>query len=129
MLTAGRLDSEQEGRGIIIFFKIYRSNRGSNHPPIQNVPTATSPGLNRPGPKADHSPPSSLEVKQYCRCICTPPLCPKGVQKYDFSFVFTVHLHQTLEEKLKIFRGKCNFILDFRFCFWRKTSILWRSGM
>jgi hypothetical protein len=34
-----------------------------NHPPIQWVPWAISPGLKKPGCEADHSPPSSAEVK------------------------------------------------------------------
>jgi hypothetical protein len=32
-------------------------------PPIQRVPRALSIGVNRPGGEADHSPPSSVEVK------------------------------------------------------------------
>jgi hypothetical protein len=33
-------------------------------PPIQWVPGALSPGVNRQGREADHSPPSSAEIKK-----------------------------------------------------------------
>jgi hypothetical protein len=37
---------------------------GPIQPPIQCVPRAISPGVKRPGREADHSPPSSAEVKK-----------------------------------------------------------------
>jgi hypothetical protein len=37
---------------------------GSTQPPIQWVPGALSLGIMRPGREADHSPPSSAEVKE-----------------------------------------------------------------
>jgi hypothetical protein len=40
-----------------------RPNLGLTQPPIQWVPGALSPGVKRPGREADHSPPSSAEVK------------------------------------------------------------------
>jgi hypothetical protein len=36
---------------------------GSIQPPIQWVPGPLSPAVKRPGREADHSPPSSVEVK------------------------------------------------------------------
>jgi hypothetical protein len=44
----------REGLGIFLF---------STQPPIQWVPGALSLGTKRPGCEADHSPPSSAEVK------------------------------------------------------------------
>jgi hypothetical protein len=38
----------------------------------------TSYGM-RPGREADHSPPSSVEVKKAWSCISTPPICLHGV--------------------------------------------------
>jgi hypothetical protein len=38
----------------------------STQPPIQWVPGALSPGVKRPGHEADHSPPTSAEVKKMC---------------------------------------------------------------
>jgi hypothetical protein len=37
---------------------------GSTQPPIQWVPGALSPGVKRPGREADHSPPTSAQVKK-----------------------------------------------------------------
>jgi hypothetical protein len=39
-------------------------NVGPTHPPIQWVPGALSLGVKLPGREADHSPPSSAEVKE-----------------------------------------------------------------
>jgi hypothetical protein len=40
-----------------------QNGSGPTQPPIQWVPVALSLGLKRPGREADHSPPSSAEVK------------------------------------------------------------------
>jgi hypothetical protein len=37
--------------------------RGPTQPPLRWVPGTLSPGVKRPGREADHSPPSSAEVK------------------------------------------------------------------
>jgi hypothetical protein len=42
-------------------------------PPIQWEPEALSPRVMRPGREADHSPPTSAEVKKTWVYICTPP--------------------------------------------------------
>jgi hypothetical protein len=41
--------------------------------PIQWVPSALSPGVKRPGREADHSPPTSAEVKKTWIYTFTPP--------------------------------------------------------
>jgi hypothetical protein len=41
-----------------------RTALGPTQPPIQWVPGALSLGVKRPGREADHSPPSSAEVKE-----------------------------------------------------------------
>jgi hypothetical protein len=41
--------------------------------PIQWVPEALSPGVKRSGREADHSPPSSAEVKNVWSYTSTPP--------------------------------------------------------
>jgi hypothetical protein len=40
----------------------FSSPQRSNRPPMQWVTETISPGVNRPGREADHSPPSSAEV-------------------------------------------------------------------
>jgi hypothetical protein len=52
------------GRSKIFLFSIAtRPALRPNQPPIQWVPQALSSGVKRPGHEADHSPPSSAEVK------------------------------------------------------------------
>jgi hypothetical protein len=45
---------------------------GLTQPPIQWIPGALSLGLKRPGREADHSPPSSAEVKNAWSYTSTP---------------------------------------------------------
>jgi hypothetical protein len=49
---------------IFIFAKASRPSLGPTQPPIQWVPGALSLEIKRPGPEADHSPPSNVEVKE-----------------------------------------------------------------
>jgi hypothetical protein len=60
---------------IIVIFGVARSNSflfttasrtalGPTQPPIQWMPGALSLGVKRPGREADHSPPSSVEIKE-----------------------------------------------------------------
>jgi hypothetical protein len=55
--------------------KLSRPALGSTQPPIQWVPGALSggDGVKRPGREADHTPPSSTEVKKMWIYISTPP--------------------------------------------------------
>jgi hypothetical protein len=46
---------------------------GSTQPPIQWVPGAIPLGVKQPGHEADHSPPTSAEVKKMWIYIPTPP--------------------------------------------------------
>jgi hypothetical protein len=60
-----RVRSSSPGRGNN--FVVSTSSRtvlGPTEPPIQWVMVALSPGVNRPGREAEHSPPSSAEVKK-----------------------------------------------------------------
>jgi hypothetical protein len=52
------------GLGIFLFTTASRTALGIPQPPIQSVPGALSLRLKRPGRKADHSPPSSVDVKE-----------------------------------------------------------------
>jgi hypothetical protein len=64
-LRAGRtgFDSRRE-LGIFHLSTASRTALGPTHLPIQWVPGALSLGVKRPGREADHSPPSSAEVKE-----------------------------------------------------------------
>jgi hypothetical protein len=57
-------DSRQ-GQEIILYSTASRSGYGTYPAFYQMVPGTSSPGLKRPRPEADHSPPSSAEVKNY----------------------------------------------------------------
>jgi hypothetical protein len=52
------------GLGIFLFTTASRTAPGLTHLPIQWVPGALSLEVKRPGREADHSPPSSAEVKE-----------------------------------------------------------------
>jgi len=54
---------------------------------IQWLPAAAFPGLERPGCKADHSPPTSAEVKNEWRYTSAPSVCLHNVYRKNFSFV------------------------------------------
>jgi hypothetical protein len=51
----------------LVLFVLFSSSRPvvrPTRPPFQWVPGALSLGVKRPGPEADHSPPTSAEVKK-----------------------------------------------------------------
>jgi hypothetical protein len=54
----------QQGLGIVLFTTVSRMVQRSTQPPIQWVPGALSLGVKQLGHEADHSPPSSAEVKE-----------------------------------------------------------------
>jgi hypothetical protein len=54
----------RRGMGIFLFTTAPRTALGPLQPPIQWVPGALSLGIKLLGPAADHSPPSSTEVKE-----------------------------------------------------------------
>jgi hypothetical protein len=58
--------------GIFLFSTVTRTVLGPTQPPIQWVPVVLSLGVKRPGCKADHSPPSSAEVKNARSYTSTP---------------------------------------------------------
>jgi hypothetical protein len=65
---------------------------GPTQPPIQWVPATLSPGAKRPGREADHSPPSSAEVKNawnYTSTPHTPSRCSAQL-KHRSNFTFTL---------------------------------------
>jgi hypothetical protein len=53
----------RRGLGIFLFITASKTAMGATQPPIQRVLVALSVRVKRPGREADHSPPSSAEVK------------------------------------------------------------------
>jgi hypothetical protein len=65
--------SSSPGRVKNFYFSISsRQALGSTQPPIQCVPRALSPGVKREGREADHSPPTSTDVKKMWIYTSTP---------------------------------------------------------
>jgi hypothetical protein len=69
----------REGLGIVSFTTVSRPALEPTQPPIQWVPGALSLGVKRPECEADHSPPSSDEVKNAWSYTSTPPIRLHGV--------------------------------------------------
>jgi hypothetical protein len=68
-----------------LFSTASRPVLGPTQPPIQWVQGALSPRVKRQGREADHSPPTSTEVKKMWIYTSTPPLRLHDVQYYTAS--------------------------------------------
>jgi hypothetical protein len=66
------------GVGIFLFTTASRTAPGPTQPPIQWVQGAVSLGVKRPGREADHSPPSSAEVKECVKLYLHSPNMPSS---------------------------------------------------
>jgi hypothetical protein len=65
--------------GIFFFATASEPALGPAQPPIQWVLVTLSLGVKRPGREADHSPPSSAEVKNAWSYTPTSPVCFQGM--------------------------------------------------
>jgi hypothetical protein len=65
--------------GSVLIFTASRPALVSIQSPNQRVLGALTPGVKRSGREADHSPPSSAEVKNTWRYTPTPPIRVHGV--------------------------------------------------
>jgi hypothetical protein len=66
----------RRGLGIFLFTTASRTALGPTQPPIQWVLVSPSLGVNRQGREADHSPPSSAEVKEWVELYLLSPNMP-----------------------------------------------------
>jgi len=94
-VRAGRLEFDSRlGQGCFLIATASRPALGLTQPPIQWVPGGFSPGVKRPGYKADHSPPYSAEIKNVWKYTSTPPYVfvvwclVKKTEKLTFNFTF-----------------------------------------
>jgi hypothetical protein len=86
----------RRGLGVFLFTTASRTVLGPTQPPIQWVSRILSLGIKRPGCEADHSPPSSAEVKECVELHFHSPntLSWRGTQlkKHRDNFTFTFML-------------------------------------
>jgi hypothetical protein len=66
----------RRGLGIFLFTTASRKALGLVQPPIQWIPKALSLGVKRPGREADHSTPSSAEIKECVELYLHSPNTP-----------------------------------------------------
>jgi hypothetical protein len=81
----------RRGLGIFLFTIASRTALGPTQPPTQWVPGAFSLGVKRPGREADHSPPSSAEVKNAWSYTSAPQYAFMALWlvKHRENFTFT----------------------------------------
>jgi hypothetical protein len=75
-IQAGRPGFDSQQCKSFLFSTASRPTPGPTQPPIQLLSRALSPWIKRPGHGADHSPPTSAEVKT---SGAIPPLPPEGL--------------------------------------------------
>jgi hypothetical protein len=83
------------GLGIFLFTTASRKALGPTQPPTQCVRGALSLRVKRPGREADHSPPSSAEVKERVGYTSTPPIALIAwcSVKHRDNFTFTLNMY------------------------------------
>jgi hypothetical protein len=72
LIHVNLLNDSWRGPGIFFFSTASRTALAPTQPPIQWVRGALSLGVKRPGREADHSPPSSAEVRNAWNYTFTP---------------------------------------------------------
>jgi hypothetical protein len=69
----------RQGLEIFLFTIEFRVALGHTQPPIRYAPGVLSLGVKRPRCEADHSPPSSAEIRNAWSYTSTPPIRLHGV--------------------------------------------------
>jgi hypothetical protein len=130
-------------RGLRIFLLTTpsRTSLGPTQPPIQWVPEALFLGIKWPGLEADHSPPSSAEVKECVDLYIHSPNTPswRGAQlkhRDNLPFFFTFYRPLKmwnvywspyfLDCKIKIWR-RCVTSIYFYVCWWYLLDVTMRN--
>jgi hypothetical protein len=88
------------GLGIFLFFTASRTAPRPTHPPIQWAPGTLSSVIKRPGREADHSPPSSAEIKHAWRYTSSPEYvfmaCCLVKHRDNLALLFTLRPRDSL---------------------------------
>jgi hypothetical protein len=92
------------GMGIFLFHTVSKPVLGPTKPPIQWVLQALSLGVKRPGREADHSLPSSVEVKEWAELYLHFPNTSswRGAQlkhRDNFTFALVLHVYKLNEHR------------------------------
>jgi hypothetical protein len=109
----------RRGLGNFPFTAASRTTLEPTQPPIQWVLGALSLGIKRPGREADHSPPSSAEIKECVELHLHSPYKPswRGTQlKHRHNFTFTLppmNLEVKMVKRARAFRRTQSFISAF----------------
>jgi hypothetical protein len=83
----------RRGLGIFLFANVSRTALEPTQPPIQWAPGTLSLEVKRPGREADHSPPSSAEVKECVELYSHSPNTLHGVVlSYSTGTLPLIHL-------------------------------------
>jgi hypothetical protein len=99
------------GLGIFLFTTASRTVLGPTQPPIQWVPGAFTLGVKRPGREADHSLPSSAEVKECVELYIHSPNMPsrRGAQlQHRDNFTFTFNFNTFISRSNELSLTKLN---------------------
>jgi hypothetical protein len=112
--------------GIFLFNAASRTVLGPTQPPIQWVPGALSLGVKRPRREADHSSPSSAEVKNAWSYTFTPHYVFMAwcLVKHRDNFTFTFYpsvldlfgAWGTINTRVPPFRAKYSWLFNNRNC-------------
>jgi hypothetical protein len=78
---------------IYLFPKRFSPAQGPTPPPIKWIQGSLSPEVMRLGCKADHSPPSSVQVKYECTSTSTPPRPPMSLWHVQEQFFLLAASH------------------------------------
>jgi hypothetical protein len=117
----GGFESRQ-GLGIFLFITASRPTLGPTQRPIQWVPGVISLGVKRPGREADHSPPSSAEVKNSCNYTSTSQHAFMAWCSVKAQGQFYVYFKRKRSDSPKLF-----FFFFFFFFFLISVSCVYRQ--
>jgi hypothetical protein len=98
----------RRGLGIFLFTTASKTAMGPTQLPIQLVQVALSLGVKRPESEADHSPPSSVEVKELVELhLHSPNMPPWRGAKFKKSTGTTLPYLGTKWPLIQTFKAKC----------------------
>jgi hypothetical protein len=119
-----RFDSRW-GLGIFLFITASRTALGLTQPPIQWVTRALSLGVKWPVREADHSSPSSVEVKECVELYLHSPNTPSwlGTRLKKAQVQLFMNVRWGISQLVVLFRIASSFL--FKNSFWKRTVTIY----